>query len=73
MSRMWLSISNTSKEEWEQYKHPSVGDPKFCYFRETECYATIKKHDVYLYSLIQKDFNNILLSGKAGCKTACIV
>lgn len=46
---------------------------RLCSFHKTECYATIKKYDVYLYSLIQKDFDNILWSGKAGCKTACIV
>ena len=62
------------RKKWDQYKCPSVDLlTRLCYFHKTECYATIKKYDVYLYSLIQKDFNNILLSGKAGCKTACIV
>ena len=63
------------EKKWEQYKCPSVGDllNRLCSFHKTECYATIKKYDVYLYSLIQKDFDNILWSGKAGCKTACIV
>lgn len=71
---MLLCMSNISVKKWEQYKC-SIGNPltKLCYFHKTECYATIKKYDVYLYSLIWKDFDNILLSGKAGCKTACIV
>lgn len=73
--RMLPSVSNMSVIQWEHFQSSSIRDPltKLCYFHKTECYATIKKPDVYLYSLIWKDFHNILLSGKAGCKTACLV
>lgn len=73
--RMLPSVSNMSVIRWEHFQSSSIRDPltKLCYFHKTECYATIKKPDVYLYSLIWKDFHNILLSGKAGCKTACLV
>lgn len=73
--RMLPSVSETSVKRREHFQSSSIGDPltKLCYFHKTECYATIKKPDVYLYSLIWKDFHNILLSGKAGCKTACLV
>lgn len=72
---MVLFVKHIRGKKWEQYKCPSVGDllNRLCSFHKTECYATIKKYDVYLYSLIQKDFDNILWSGKAGCKTACVL
>lgn len=69
-TRMWPSVSNMSEENWEQYKCSSVEDPltKLYYFRKTKCYATIKKYEVYFYSLIWKDFDSILLVEKQVAK-----
>lgn len=46
---------------------------ELCSFHKTECYATIKKYDVYLYSLIQERFRQHIVEWKSRLQTACIV